>query len=221
MPLNRSVPPGPVHEGDTTEAVRVPVKNPDDPDLMVDTEIEPTLITNNEKLINLNRQAESGKRKKKADLFEKTKRRIRMKTPFGPSLRAYGTFFNDKASDWDQLDWSEFDLSAYAATELAEDISIPVGTELIEVAFEAADGEALGKMIRQPERYVSKALKKGRTEASVKHMTSEQKLLMKAAKLVEVRDWIANDVLEKASATSQTEARGRAQDQVGAHMEEG
>ena len=70
-----------------------------------------------------------------------------MKTPFGPSLRAFGAFFNDKASDWDQLDWSEFDLSAYAATELAEDISIPVGTEFIEVAFEAADGEALGKMM--------------------------------------------------------------------------
>ena len=40
-------------------------------------------------------------------------------------------------------------------------------------------------------------MKKGRTEASVKHMTSEQKVLMKAAKLVEVRDWIANDVLER------------------------
>merc|ERR1711920_685104 len=138
---------------------------------MVDTEIEPTLITNNEKLINLNRQAESGKRKNKADLFEKTKRRIRMKTPFGPSLRAFGSFFDDKAVDWDQLDWDKFDLSAYAATELAEDISIPFGTEYIEVAFEAADGAAVEKLCRQPERYVSKALKKGRTEANVKHMT--------------------------------------------------
>ena len=68
MPLNRPMSSGPVHEGDTTEAVRVAVEDRDDPDLMVDTEIEPTLITNNEKLINMNRQAESGKRKKKADL---------------------------------------------------------------------------------------------------------------------------------------------------------
>ena len=46
---------------------------------MVDTEIEPTLITNNEKLINLNRQAERTKNrnwwenesgKKKSDLSE-------------------------------------------------------------------------------------------------------------------------------------------------------
>ena len=44
---------------------------------------------------------------------------------------------------------------------------------------------------------MAKALKKGRTEASVKHVTSDQKDRMKAAKLVEVRDWIANDVLER------------------------
>ena len=81
-----------------------------------------------------------------------------MKTPFGPSLKAFGAFFNDKATDWNQIEWADFDLSAYAATELAEDISIPVGTEFIEVAFEAAEGEALGKFCRQPERYVSKAL---------------------------------------------------------------
>ena len=58
----------------------------------------------------------------KADLFEKTKRRIRMKTPFGPSLKAFGAFFDDKAADWDQLDWDKFGLSVYAAMELAEDI---------------------------------------------------------------------------------------------------
>merc|ERR1712113_738205 len=197
MPLNRPEPPGPAHDGDMTEAARVAVGDRDDPDLMVDTEMHHPLVTDQERLLNMNRQAESGKRKKQTDLFEKTKRRIRMKTPFGPSLRAFGSFFDDKAVDWDQLDWDKFDLSAYAATELAEDISIPVGTEFIEVAFEAADGEALGKIVRQPERYVSKALKKGRTEASVKHMTSEQKVLMKAAKLVEVRDWIANEVLER------------------------
>ena len=120
MPLNRSVPTGPVHEGDTTEATRVPVEDLDDPDLMADTKIEPTPVTNNERTEKPNWwKNESGKRKKQADLSEKTKRRIRMKTPFGPSLRAFGAFFNDKASDWDQLDWSEFDLSAYAATELA------------------------------------------------------------------------------------------------------
>ena len=106
-----------------------------------------------------------------------------MKTPFGPSLKAFGAFFNDKAADWDQLDWDKFDLSAFAATELAEDISIPVGTEFIEVAFEAVDRDAVDKIARQPERYVAKALTKGRTEASVKHMTIEHKDLMKAAKV--------------------------------------
>ena len=73
-----------------------------------------------------------------------------MKTPFGPSLKAFGAFFDDKAADWDQLDWNKFDLAAYAATELAEDISIPVGTEFIEVAFEVADGEAVRKQPGSP-----------------------------------------------------------------------
>ena len=89
MPLNRSEPPGPAHDGDMTEAARVAVGGRDDPDLMADTEMDPPLVTNQEKLHNMNRQAESGKRNKQADLFEKTKRRIRMKTPFGPSLRAF------------------------------------------------------------------------------------------------------------------------------------
>eukprot|EP00959_Pyramimonas_sp_CCMP1952_P309156 6469719-Pyramimonas_sp.AAC.1 len=103
------LPPGPVHEGDATEAVRVAVEDQDDPDLMVDAKIGPTPITNNEERATPNRRAESGKRRKNTDLFEKTKRWIRMKTPYGPSLRAVGTFFDDKASDWDQLDWSDFD----------------------------------------------------------------------------------------------------------------
>ena len=90
MPLNRSDLLGVIHAGDTTEAVRVPVEDPDDEDLMVDTKTEPTPVTNNEKMTNPNWKAESGKRKKKVDLFEKTKRRIRMKTPFGPSLKAFG-----------------------------------------------------------------------------------------------------------------------------------
>ena len=87
------------HDGGTTEAVRVPVEDSDDKDLMVDTKTEPTPVTSNEKTTNPNWKAESGKRKKKVDLFEKTKRRIRMKTPFGPSLKAFGAFFDDKASD--------------------------------------------------------------------------------------------------------------------------
>ena len=80
MPLNRTHLQEPRQDGDTTEAVRVPVGDPDDKDLMVDIKTEPTPVTSNEKTTNPNWKAGSGKRKQKVDLFEKTKRRIRMKT---------------------------------------------------------------------------------------------------------------------------------------------
>ncbi|CAK0884738.1 unnamed protein product [Prorocentrum cordatum] len=91
---------------------------------------------------------------------------------------ACGVFTDDKVTDWDQLEWNKFDMSAYA------------------VAFEVADRANAQKIVSQPARYVPKALKKGRTEASVKNMTSEQKDRMKAAMLVKVLDWTANDKLE-------------------------
>ncbi|CAK0867695.1 unnamed protein product [Prorocentrum cordatum] len=142
------------------------------------------------------------KRKVKNDLFEKTKRRVRMRTNFGPALRRYCAFFNGKLADcdqldWDKLDWEDFDVAAWAAAEIQEDLEIPTGTDYIEVAFEAFDETSMNKFTKQPEQYITKAMKKGRSEASVKHMTDEQKSLMKGAKLVEVRDWIANNVLEK------------------------
>ena len=128
---------------------------------------------------------------------EKTKRRVRAKTPFGPSLKAFGIFTDDKAKDWDQLDWDRFDFAAFAESELADDLDIPVGTEMIEVAFEAFDQKELENLNSRPEKYVSKAIKKGQTEASVKNMTDDQKGQMKAAKMIEIRDWLANDVIEK------------------------
>ncbi|CAK0828505.1 unnamed protein product, partial [Prorocentrum cordatum] len=124
------------------------------------------------------------KRKVKTDLFEKTKRRVRMRTNFGPALRSYCAFFNDRLADGYQLD--------------GEDLEIPTGTDYVEVALEAFDANSMRKFTRQPEQYITKAMKKGRSEASVKHMTDEQTSLMKGAKLVEARDWVANDVLERA-----------------------
>ncbi|CAK0866482.1 unnamed protein product [Prorocentrum cordatum] len=111
-------------------------------------------------------------------------------------------FFNDKIADgdqvgWDKLDWENFDVAAWAATEIQEDLEIPMGIDYIEVAFEAFDANSMNKFTRQPEQHITKAMKKERSEASVKHITGEQKSLMKGAKLAEVRDWIANDVLEK------------------------
>ncbi|CAK0850111.1 unnamed protein product [Prorocentrum cordatum] len=94
--------------------------------------------------------------------------------------------FNDKIADgdqvdWDKLDWENFDVAAWAATEIQEDLEIPTGIDYIKVAFEAFDANSMNKFTRQPEQYITKAIKKGRSEASVKHMTDEQKSLMKGA----------------------------------------
>ena len=95
---------------------------------MEDTKIQPTPVKIKEKPTTPNWKGGWGKRKQKQDLFAKTQRRVRMKTPFGPSLKAFGAFFNDKAKDWEQLDWDKFDLSAFAAMEL-EDVAQRAATD--------------------------------------------------------------------------------------------
>eukprot|EP00959_Pyramimonas_sp_CCMP1952_P298171 6236856-Pyramimonas_sp.AAC.1 len=77
------------------------------------------------------------KRKVKTDLIEKTKRKVRMRTNFGPALRSSSAFFNDKIADgdqvdWDKLDWENFDVAAWAATKIQEDLEIPTGIDNIE-----------------------------------------------------------------------------------------
>ena len=71
MPLNRTHLQESRQDGDTTEAVRVPVGDPDDKDLMVDTKIEPTPVTSNEKTTNPNWKAGSGKRKQRSTYSRK------------------------------------------------------------------------------------------------------------------------------------------------------
>ena len=107
------------------------------------------------------------------------RRRLRVKTPFGPRNKV------------------EADLRAeQAATALAAVLEIADDANVIEVAFPVLEDKVTAeKFARNPEKVITKQLKKQRAEINERRLDPKEREAVQNAKMVEIKEWLAEKVV--------------------------